>query len=258
MLNLFNLIMATSNTPKQTSNDDGNKKNSEKNNDTTSKKRPISTDSENSDNEVEITSSITWPRFLLIQSADQSNPISRLSPFAISKGIEAIGGPPASIKKLRSGDILVEVTKRSHSENLLKSKVFVGIPVNVSQHRTLNTKMGVIRCRELLECTDGLLVTELASQGVIRAKRIVLNKPDKVVRTNTIILTFQLPILPYSIKCGYLQVPVDPYIPNPLRCFKCQRFGHHQHNCGEDEAFCFKHGDWNRNFVCPSSFQYNQ
>ena len=24
------------------------------------------------------------------------------------------------------------------------------------------------------------------------------------------------------------------YIPNPLRCFNCQRFGHHENNCTED------------------------
>ncbi|XP_023210492.1 uncharacterized protein LOC111613378 [Centruroides sculpturatus] len=30
---------------------------------------------------------------------------------------------------------------------------------------------------------------------------------------------------------GYLRCPVRPYIPNPLRCFKCQRFGHSQTSC---------------------------
>ena len=24
------------------------------------------------------------------------------------------------------------------------------------------------------------------------------------------------------------------YVPNPLRCFNCQRFGHHENNCSED------------------------
>ncbi|GFU85586.1 RNase H domain-containing protein [Trichonephila clavipes] len=39
------------------------------------------------------------------------------------------------------------------------------------------------------------------------------------------------PNLPTSIKAGYLNCQIRPYIPNPLRCFKCQRFGHSQTSC---------------------------
>ncbi|GFS83492.1 uncharacterized protein TNCV_66381 [Trichonephila clavipes] len=39
------------------------------------------------------------------------------------------------------------------------------------------------------------------------------------------------PKLPSAIKAGYLNCKVRPYIPNPLRCFKCQRFGHLQTSC---------------------------
>ncbi|GBO15279.1 hypothetical protein AVEN_257171-1 [Araneus ventricosus] len=28
-----------------------------------------------------------------------------------------------------------------------------------------------------------------------------------------------------------MKLAVRPFIPNPLRCFKCQRFGHSQTNC---------------------------
>ena len=206
------------------------------------KKRQRSIISDGSDSEAEVKSPSSWPRFLLMQSENEPNAIKKLSPFAISKGIQAIGGTPASVKKLRSGDILVEVTQKAHAENLLRTKNFVNIPVKITPHWTLNSKMGVIRCKDLLECSDDLLVDELKSQGVIRAKRIVISKQDRTVRTNTIILTFQLSSLPPTIKCGYLQVPVDPYIPNPLRCFKCQRFGHHQGNCDTEKAVCAKCG----------------
>ncbi|GFT26356.1 uncharacterized protein TNCV_264011 [Trichonephila clavipes] len=39
------------------------------------------------------------------------------------------------------------------------------------------------------------------------------------------------PTLPQTIKAGYLNCKIRPYIPNPLRCFKCQRFGHSQTAC---------------------------
>ncbi|GFT91753.1 uncharacterized protein TNCV_3438051, partial [Trichonephila clavipes] len=39
------------------------------------------------------------------------------------------------------------------------------------------------------------------------------------------------PKLTTTIKAGYLNCNIRPYIPNPLRCFKCQRFGHSQTVC---------------------------
>ncbi|GFU13098.1 putative transposable element [Trichonephila clavipes] len=44
-------------------------------------------------------------------------------------------------------------------------------------------------------------------------------------------ILFKIPKLPTNIKAGYLSWKVCPYIPNPLRCFKCQRFGHSQISC---------------------------
>ncbi|GFU87547.1 uncharacterized protein TNCV_2934691 [Trichonephila clavipes] len=71
--------------------------------------------------------------------------MARKSPFVIHKAIIGIGGEPKSIKKLRSGDLLIETTS--------------------------------------------------------------------------------------ALQTGYLNCKLRPYIPNPLRCFKCQRFGHSQTSC---------------------------
>ena len=37
--------------------------------------------------------------------------------------------------------------------------------------------------------------------------------------------------IPKEIKIGCRKINVEPYIPNPLRCYKYQRFGHHQDQC---------------------------
>ena len=49
--------------------------------------------------------------------------------------------------------------------------------------------------------------------------------------THTYILTFSTPDLPTSIKVGFQLVKVDVYVPSPLRCYRCQRYGHHESNC---------------------------
>jgi len=73
-------------------------------------------------------------------------------------------------------------------------------------------------------------------------RKITVKRDGNRYNTGTIILTFGLPVLPSSVKCGFLNVKVDTYIPNPLRCFKCQRFGHHKMNCKRDLA-CARCGE---------------
>ena len=62
-------------------------------------------------------------------------------------------------------------------------------------------------------------------------RRIKVCGNNELLPTNTFVLTFNVPTLPTSIKAGYLNIPVEPIIPNPLCCFKCQGFGHGQNTC---------------------------
>ena len=42
-----------------------------------------------------------------------------MSPFLIQKSIQGIVGTPKSVKKLKSGALLIEVMKKQHSTSLL-------------------------------------------------------------------------------------------------------------------------------------------
>ena len=56
---------------------------------------------------------------------------------------------------------------------------------------------------------------------------------------NTLFFTFCNANLPKDIRKGYLRVKVDPYVPNPLHCFKCQKYGHGAQRCSS-AAVCPK------------------
>ena len=62
-------------------------------------------------------------------------------------------------------------------------------------------------------------------------RRIMFRRDGKLVPSRNIVLTFNTPTLPAVIHAGYLNCAVRPFIPNPLRCFKCQVFGHGQQSC---------------------------
>ena len=179
---------------------------------------------------------LTFPRFLLMMSGDEDKSLSRLSTFAIQKGIEGLVGEPKNIKRLRSGDLLIEVDRETFSTKLLAVKQIAGIPVKVSPHRTLNTSKGVIRTQEIKNTTNEELKTQLKRQGVSDAKIITIRKNGDIIKLNTAVLTFNFPKPPADIKVGFELCPVQLYIPHPLRCFKCQQFGHHQEGCKRERV----------------------
>jgi len=168
-----------------------------------------------------------YDRWFVIQGVDDDKPLSRVSPFATDKALKCPVETVKSIKSLRSGDLSVEVSSASQSRSLNKINNLAGCPITANPHRTLNTCKGVICCRTLIDCPKDEILEELKSQGVTDIYNI-LTKDDSGNRrnTNTFIITFHTASIPKHIKIGYLRIPVELYIPNPLRCFNCQKFGH--------------------------------
>ncbi|GFX70176.1 RNA-directed DNA polymerase from mobile element jockey [Trichonephila clavipes] len=157
--------------------------------------------------------------------------MARKSPFVVHKAIIGIGGEPKSIKKLRSGDLLIETTSALQSKLFLLAKTFLDFPLTVTPHKSLNSCRGIISEPDLLSSSETEILEGLSDQGVTQVRRITIKKDSSLFPTKNLILTFNSPKLPSAIKDGYLNCKVRPYIPNPLRCFKCQSFGHSQTSC---------------------------
>ena len=191
---------------------------------TKSSKR-LHTDSD-SDSEA-ITS--TYPHFIVLESL-QEKQLSKLNPFVDEKVISGIV-KPVSVKKLQNGTLLVEVSKKTYADNLLKMNLFAGLKIKAYPHLSLNTSKGVVRSSELSLCTLDEIKTYLKNQAVSDVKRITIHRNQETINTNTYIFTFDTPHVPKELKVGYNLVKVSPYIPNPLRCYNCQKFGHHESKC---------------------------
>jgi hypothetical protein len=190
----------------------------------------------------------------VVSSADPQNPISKLKPWAIEAGIKGIAGIPKSFKKLRSGDLLIEIDSRPHCQNLLNSAALVNVPIKVSPHRLLNFSRGVVRCREFDNCTEDDILEGLEDQGVIKVRCCKRrNEHGEMERTGTYFLDFNTPDLPSEIKVCFEIFRIKHYIPNPLRCYKCQKYGHSKTHCRRNEV-CAKCSEENHSFEnCPSN-----
>ena len=124
----------------------------------------------------------------------------------------------------------MEVEKRNHTDFLLKITRLHDITVNTYTHKSLNISKGIIRSKELSLCTIEEIKSELSKQGVTEGKRMSIKKEGKIIEANTYIMTFDQPKI-YMIKIGYVMERVEQFIPNLLRCYNCQKYGHHEDYC---------------------------
>ena len=73
-------------------------------------------------------------------------------------------------------------------------------------------------------------------------RRITIKKDEEQIQTNTYILTFNKPHTLKKVNIGYGPERIEQYIPAPLKCFKCQKYGHHREACRGRET-CAKCGE---------------
>ena len=103
----------------------------------------------------------------MVIKSEEQKPITSLSPFIIEKQIEALIGTPNTVKKLKNHTLLVETTRKSQNENLLKVTKFYNLQVTVTEHKTLNTSKGILRDRTLKGEKEADICYYLKSQGVV-------------------------------------------------------------------------------------------
>ncbi|XP_064461699.1 uncharacterized protein LOC135371642 [Ornithodoros turicata] len=132
---------------------------------------------------------------------------------------------------MRSGDLLLKCTSQADCEKILSTHDMLGTKIAASYHKTLNTSRGVIAVQELIDVPEEEIFTNLKEQGVTNVRKVKIRKNNEYIITRNVVLTFDKPTIPQTLKVGYLSAEVRPYIPNPLRCFRCNRFGYGADAC---------------------------
>ena len=181
-----------------------------------------------------------WPRFLIMEAADENVPLN-LNAFVLKKAIDGnVNAELDNVKPMKSGSVFIEVETKQQWKNLLKTTKLLGyLPVKVSPHRTLNSSKFVIKCEELDKMDEEEIKKELQPQGIIAVKRIS-------IRYSLYVLTIKGQTIPKRINIGYQKKETRPYIPNPQRCFQCQKFGHTKNSC-KGKAVCAGCGEEGHN-----------
>jgi len=130
---------------------------------------------------------------------------------------------------LRNGNLIVKCCSLQQMTTLLQCTNLtdgaVSVEITARSMRPLGAR-GVIYNVPLDISTDDL-VSCLASQGVKFVKRFRFKSSDssKLKDSKSVFLQFTTAALPGEVKIGYLFFRVKQYVPRPLRCFKCNRYG---------------------------------
>lgn len=162
---------------------------------------------------------------------------NNVNPFKIAKWISTFGKDISVNKSRKDGSLTVNCKNSLAYSKLMKCKTFMDENIIIVPHKFLNTTRGIFRCAELEDVEDEEIMEDLSKQSVINLRRIVPRR--KGVRT-VFVATFLNTVLPYNVKIAYMSLPISPYIPLPMRCFKCHKINHTARSCKVTKDICGK------------------
>ncbi|GFY21427.1 putative RNA-directed DNA polymerase from transposon X-element [Trichonephila clavipes] len=112
----------------------------------------------------------------------EGDTFSSVSPFLIQKGLSATVGSIKAVIKMRSGDLLVEVSTTKQAEQLLALQLLANIPITVLPHANLNSSRGVISESDLYNVPEQEILEGLQDQKVCAVRRITIRRDGQATK----------------------------------------------------------------------------
>ncbi|GAB0086572.1 hypothetical protein DMENIID0001_006620 [Sergentomyia squamirostris] len=180
-----------------------------------------------------------FPRFLVIERTDEGS-LKSVSVFKVKREIHKLVGNVKKIQPLNDGKILlIEILQEAQAETILKMTSLAGKQVKVSWHEKMNKSKGVVACYGWTHIPSDELKEELKAFNISDVMAIKKKaEAGSMIDTGTFIVTFDSPNIPKEIDAWYYPLKVKLFIPNPMRCFKCQKYGHFGDKCRIRQKMC--------------------
>jgi hypothetical protein len=195
---------------------------------------------------------------LSIENNDD-NGFRGIPPWLIWKSINnACMGSPIEMKTVSRGTkMMVECRSREMAVNLSKLTFIQSrqksFRIKARENLQLGVKQGAVYMPDLANCededADTTILNALKNQnpdtGIENFRRLKRKVNGHLVNTGTLVINFRSNTLPTRISCFYLSGLVREFLPDPMRCFRCLKFGHTAKFCKkkEEEKLCVNCGD---------------
>lgn len=158
-----------------------------------------------------------------------SNDKGHFHPVHVTKAIEKDMGKIKYAKLLNNRRILISAVNKKQQEMILKMSNLGGGNIKVHVPGTTAKLRGVIT-NVPLEMSVEDVKSEIKNGNVLEVKRLQNNKNGVKSDSLSVMIIFEKS-LPCEVQIGWINYKVREYIPQPLRCFKCQRMGHTVQQC---------------------------
>lgn len=169
-----------------------------------------------------------------VRCLDGNISLTKLNPLKLARAIDAVCGPVEGIQHLRTGGLYISCQNLEQVHTMLAAKLLpiaqdLQLPVQITIALNSQTTHGKIYAPELHDEPIENLLELLQPSGVIAVRKL-FRDPTKS-NVPLFVITFLEKQRPDNIKIGYSSYKVDPYYPNPLRCYNCCRWGHSSTHC---------------------------
>ena len=195
-----------------------------------------------------------WSRFLVLKTE------RRISPLVLeNKLLSLCPTREMCFRPQKTNEWLIEATTKAQSDIFLKIEEIQGIKVSVKSHDMLNYIQGTVVLPQIDEDEEIPDKTILLDSLKLRYDNInnievfeIPNRKDHKKPIRIAKIKFIGQDLPQKIKILGQNREVRPYVPKPLQCKLCCKFGH-THKVCQNKEICIVCGseEHTTNWKCP-------
>lgn len=186
---------------------------------------------------------------IVVWRCDSIN-LAKTNPIIVAQEIQKFVESVEKVVPLFDGGIQIHCAK-DQAKQLARAKKFQGVELRTKRVGKDVSAKGIIHGVGS-DLSDQSILANVKTQNGIKISDV--KRLGGVKKTESVVLTFVGEIMPERVYIGFNCYTVKLFIPRPIRCYKCQRFGHiatscngnkRCPSCGENHDYeeCSKHED---------------
>lgn len=185
-------------------------------------KRSLEDEEEN----VETRKKVMMEEFKVILKFRAGQDLTGVSPITLSIGLKKVIGDVELAKVLRDGSLLIICKNAEQKNKALKIQSIC--KREITERKIMGEERGIKGVISGIPLGENLDELKKIIKGgeVTNIRRLQAFRNGERVDSTSVLLEFKGKEKPDKIMIGYLSFSVRNYIPPPMRCYKCQRYGH--------------------------------
>lgn len=154
--------------------------------------------------------------------------VKKIDPLKLTKIIRGQVGEVKYAKVLADGNLLIGCNSEQQVKNAKEmtrvEKVRVARVVRVGEKRDEGCKGIISGIPVSVGMTELVENLQIRNKTVKSARRMTKGSEKK--ETETVMVEFEAKVLPQELFFGFMKYDVRAFISKPMRCYRCQEFGH--------------------------------